>query len=61
MFEPKLILCAAYNCKHNDGCGSCNKSKISVDKDGKCILYYEGKCDITGLPYNEMDEHTNMC
>jgi hypothetical protein len=64
MFEAKVMSCGAYTCRHNYDYGRCNKHKVAIDKEGKCILF-----DDIGLPtppseygsYNEMDEHTNMC
>lgn len=60
--KTKLINCGNYNCIHHyANSGTCSLSNISLDKDGKCVVFKEKSYKEVPIRYNEMDEHTNMC
>lgn len=61
--KTKVIVCGNINCVNNCTIsGTCIQNKISIDKDGKCILFRNKNSKRPTLPVaNEMDEHTNMC
>ena len=59
-FNTKLINCGRYDCRNHCQNGGCGLGKISLDKDGKCVLF---TCLPSSKyrPADEIDEHTNMC
>ncbi len=62
MFEAKVMSCGAYFCRHNYDYGRCGKSKVAIDKEGKCTLFDSvGVKPPIGRGIDEIDEHTNMC
>lgn len=60
--KTKLINCGNYSCTHQyASSGTCSLCNISLDKDGKCVLFTEQSGKKITIGHNEMDEHTNMC
>lgn len=60
--KTKLINCGNYNCIHHyANSGTCSLYSISLDKDGKCVVFKEQSYKEIPIGHNEMDEHTNMC
>ena len=57
--RTKVSNCGKYECAHCADSGYCMINSISIDQDGKCIMFRKSKYKITEP--NPMDEHTNMC
>lgn len=59
--KTKVNNCGKYECAHCSSQGQCLLLSISIDQDGKCVLFRKSEYKTTEPKYNPMDEHTNMC
>ncbi len=59
--KTKVNNCGKYECTHCNYEGQCVLSCISIDRDGKCVLFKKSNTKTSEPRYNPMDEHTNMC
>ena len=61
--KTKVSNCGKYECVHCNSEGQCMVSLISLDQDGKCIIFRPtaGKILATKEKIDEILEHTNMC
>lgn len=58
--KTKVMNCGRYECTHCNHEGKCMLPSISIDNQGKCILYM--KSPAKSIPaHDEINEHTNMC
>lgn len=57
--KTKVSNCGNYECAHCSSAGTCMVSSISIDQDGKCIMFR-----LPGRSIGILDpicEHTNIC
>ena len=59
--KTKVNNCGKSECVYCSSQGQCLVSSISIDRDGKCIIFRKSEYKTTEQTYNPMDEHTNMC
>lgn len=61
--KTKVSNCGNYECAHCNAEGHCGASSISINKDGKCIIFRKSSYKTIPIKevHDEISEHTNMC